>query len=74
MKKIRKMFYAMNIIGISTFVVMMFAMLFVNFRTIELMVPIIIGCVGHIGMRIVELEMKKRSSRIRVRRMNGRAY
>lgn len=74
MKKIRKMFYAMNIIGISTFMVMMFAMLFVNFRTIELMVPIIIGCVGHIGMRIVELEMKKRSSRIRVRRMNRRAY
>lgn len=74
MKKMRKMFYVMNIVGISAFMVMMFAALFVNFRTIELMVPIIIGCVGHIGMRIIELEMKKRSSRIRVRKMSRRAY
>lgn len=73
MKKMRKMFYAMNIIGISTFMVMMFMMLFIDFRAIELAIPFIIGCVGHIGMRFVEIEMKRlRCRKIRTRKvMNG---
>lgn len=68
MKKMRKMFYVMNIGGIATFMVMMFMMLFIDFRAIEVAIPFVIGCVGHIGMRIIEVEMKARSSKIRMRK------
>ena len=69
MKKLRKIFYAMGIVGMITFMVMMGAMLFVDFRPIEVAIPFIIGCVGLNGELIIKREMKKRSNRIRVRKM-----
>lgn len=73
MKKMRKMFYIMSCVGMVTFMAMMFAMLFVSFTAIEVAIPFIIGCVGYVGMIIMEHKMKKRSRKIRVRKRMMRA-
>lgn len=72
MKKMKKVFCIMSCVGMGTFMAMGLAMLFIDFRVIELFIPYAIGCVGTFGEIIIDREMKKRSRKIKVRKKMAR--
>lgn len=70
----KRYFEIMMIVGTVGFMFMLAMALFIDFTKLELAIPLIIGIIGHVGTEIIKREMKKRSNRIRVRRMRRRAY
>jgi hypothetical protein len=61
MKRKKKIFDLMLIVGMCVFMFMMIAMLFVDFTKLELAIPLVIGIIGYFGSEYYKNQMKRRN-------------